>query len=127
MNLYGQEMDESVSPMISGLSWTVSFKNPERQFIGRKAIEEAPVDRTLVGVKLLERGIMRGHMKLRTALGDGEITSGSMSPTMGMSIGMARVPQGVQPGDAVQVEIRGKWLAAEVVKMPFVRNGAIVA
>ena len=127
MNLYGQEMDESVSPMISGLSWTVSFKNPERQFIGRKAIEEAPVDRTLVGVKLLERGIMRGHMTLRTALGDGEITSGSMSPTMGMSIGMARVPQGVQPGDAVQVEIRGKWLAAEVVKMPFVRNGAIVA
>ncbi len=127
MNLYGQEMDEGVSPLVSGLAWTVSFKNPDRHFIGRDAIEQAPVDRALVGVKLLERGVMRGHMKLRTAQGEGELTSGSMSPTMGVSIGMARVPAGVQAGDAVQVEIRGKWLPAEVVKMPFVRNGAVVA
>ncbi|NYT35747.1 glycine cleavage system aminomethyltransferase GcvT [Allopusillimonas soli] len=126
MNLYGQDMDEQVNPLVSGLGWTVSFKNPERDFIGRKALEAAPADRTLVGVRLLERGVMRGHMKVRTSLGDGELTSGSMSPTMGVSIGMARVPAGVKAGDAIQVEIRGKWLPAEVVKMPFVRNGAVV-
>ncbi|WP_442593201.1 glycine cleavage system aminomethyltransferase GcvT [Parapusillimonas sp. JC17] len=127
MNLYGQEMDEQVNPLVSGLAWTVSFKDADRGFIGRDALEAAEVDRGLVGVKLLERGVMRGHMKIRSDKGDGELTSGSMSPTMGISIGMARVPVGVQPGDAVQVEIRGKWLPAQVVKMPFVRNGKVIA
>ncbi|MBP6019875.1 MAG: glycine cleavage system aminomethyltransferase GcvT [Burkholderiaceae bacterium] len=127
MNLFGQEMNEDVTPLVSGLSWTVSLKDTERRFIGREALEAQKVDLTLVGVKLLERGIMRGHMKVRTAQGDGELTSGSMSPTMGVSIGMARVPLGVQPGDDIQVEIRGKWLPAQVVKMPFVRNGKVIA
>ncbi|NYT59009.1 glycine cleavage system aminomethyltransferase GcvT [Alcaligenaceae bacterium] len=127
MNLYGQEMDEQVNPLISGLAWTVSLKDAERDFIGRKALENVAVDRTLVGVKLLERGIMRGHMKVRGEHGEGELTSGSMSPTMGVSIGMARVPKGVQPGDRLEVEIRSKWLPAEVVKMPFVRNGKVMA
>jgi len=127
MNLYGQEMDEQVNPLISGLAWTVSLKDPDRQFIGRKALESTPADRTLVGIKLLERGVMRGHMKLRTSKGEGELTSGSMSPTMGVSIGVARVPVGVAPGEQVEVEIRGKWLPAEVVKMPFVRNGKVIA
>src|SRR5690606_13816927 len=113
MNLYGQEMDEQVNPLISGLAWTVSLKDPDRQFIGRKALESTPADRTLVGIKLLERGVMRGHMKLRTSKGEGELTSGSMSPTMGVSIGVARVPVGVAPGEQVEVEIRGKWLPAE--------------
>ncbi len=127
MNLYGQEMDEQVNPLIAALAWTVSFKDPARRFVGRDALESSTVDRMLVGVKLLERGVMRGHMKVRTAQGEGELTSGSMSPTMGTSIGMARVPLGAQPGDQVQVEIRGKWLPAEVVKMPFVRNGKALA
>lgn len=127
MNLYGQEMDEQVNPLASALAWTVSLKDPERRFIGRDALEAVVVDRMLVGVKLLERGVMRGHMKVRTQQGEGELTSGSMSPTMGVSIGMARVPLGAQPGDQIQVEIRGKWAPAEVVKMPFVRNGKIVA
>ena len=127
MNLYGQEMDEQVGPMVSGLGWTVWLKDADRHFIGRDALQAAEADRELVGVKLLDRGVMRGHMKLRTPLGEGELTSGSMSPTMGVSIGMARVPKGVRPGDQVQVEIRGKWLAAEVVKMPFVRHGKIVS
>ncbi|AEC20695.1 glycine cleavage system aminomethyltransferase T [Pusillimonas sp. T7-7] len=126
MNLYGQEMDEQVDPLVSGLAWTVSMKDPGRDFIGRTALEGATVDRTLVGVKLLERGVMRGHMKVRMQQGEGELTSGSMSPTMGVSIGMARVPKGVQPGDRIEVEIRGKWLPAEVVKMPFVRNGKVM-
>lgn len=127
MNLYGQDMDESVHPLESGLSWTVSLKDPQRAFIGRSALESAPAVRNIVGLKLLERGVMRGHMKVRTPHGEGEITSGSMSPTMGVSIGLARVPLATAVGEHVEVEIRGKWLPAEVIKLPFVRNGQILA
>lgn len=123
MNLYGQDMNTEVTPWVSGLGWTVSLTDPDRAFIGRAALESAARDRIMVGVRLLERGVMRAHMVLRTAAGDGEVTSGTMSPTLGYSIGMARVPAGVKPGDAVQVDIRGKWVPAEVVKMPFVRHG----
>jgi aminomethyltransferase len=129
MNLYGQDMDESVDPLESALAWTVSLKNTDRQFIGRDAIEAARArdGRVLLGLKLLERGVMRSHMKVRTAQGEGEITSGTMSPTMGVSIGMVRVPSGVQVGDKVEVEIRGKWVPAEIAKTPFVRNGKVLA
>ncbi|MGB6007625.1 glycine cleavage system aminomethyltransferase GcvT [Castellaniella sp.] len=123
MNLYGQDMDETVHPLESGLSWTVSFKDESRDFIGRAALEAASKARELVGLKLLERGIMRGHMKVRTPQGEGELTSGTMAPTLGFSIGLARVPVGSAPGDRAEVEIRGKWLPAEIVRPPFVRNG----
>ncbi len=123
MNLYGQDMDETVHPLESGLGWTVSFKDESRDFIGRAALESASKARELVGLKLLDRGIMRGHMKVRTAQGEGELTSGSMAPTLGFSIGLARVPAGSAPGDRAEVEIRGKWLPAEIVRPPFVRNG----
>jgi aminomethyltransferase len=127
MNLYGQEMNEQINPLIAGLTWTVSLKDEQRHFVGREALQAATVDQMLVGVKLLERGVMRSHMKLRTAQGEGELTSGSMSPTMGVSIGMARVPVGAQPGDSAEVEIRGKWVPAQITKMPFVRNGKILS
>ncbi|CAM5787281.1 glycine cleavage system aminomethyltransferase GcvT [Castellaniella caeni] len=123
MNLYGQDMDETVHPYESGLAWTVSMKDDTRDFIGRAALQAAARDRELVGLKLLERGIMRGHMKVRTAHGEGELTSGTMAPTLGYSIALARVPVGSQPGERVEVEIRGKWLPAEIVRPPFVRNG----
>ncbi|WP_345795861.1 glycine cleavage system aminomethyltransferase GcvT [Castellaniella sp. MT123] len=123
MNLYGQDMDETVHPLESGLAWTVSLKDDARDFIGRAALQSASHARELVGLKLLDRGIMRGHMKVRTAQGEGELTSGSMAPTLGFSIGLARVPAGAAPGDRVEVEIRGKWLPAEIVRPPFVRNG----
>ena len=127
MNLYGQDMDELVHPVESGLSWTVSLKNSDRQFIGRAALEGFASERCLVGIRLVDRGVMRAHMKVRTAQGEGEVTSGTMSPTMGISIGLARVPAGAKPGDSAQVEIRGKWLAAEISSIPFVRNGKVVA
>jgi aminomethyltransferase len=127
MNLYGQDMDERVHPLESGLSWTVSFKDADRRFIGRDALEAAPSDNTLVGIKLQDRGVMRAHMKLRTTHGEGELTSGTMSPTLGVSIGLARVPKAVAPGDAVEVDIRGKWVPATVVKIPFVRHGKMMA
>jgi len=124
--LYGQDMDELTHPGEAALSWTVSLKDTARDFIGRAAIEQFPANKVLVGVKLNERGVLRAHMPVRTKQGVGELTSGSMSPTLGFSIGFARVPKGVEAGDSVEVEIRGKWLTATVAKPPFVRNGKAV-
>lgn len=126
MNLYGQDMDESVTPLVSGLGWTVAMNDADRNFIGRDALQATPPASDFVGLCLTERGVIRGHMKVRTEQGQGEVTSGTMSPTMGISIAMARVPAGVQAGQKVEVEIRGKWLAAQVVKMPFVRQGKVL-
>ncbi len=124
MNLYGQDMDETVSPLDAGLSWTVDMKTP-RDFIGRDALERG-ARRAFVGLKLLDRGVLRSHQKVITRAGDGEITSGTFSPTMECSIAMARVPREVKVGDAVQVDVRGKPLNAQVVKVPFVRNGKVL-
>ena len=122
MNLYGQDMDESVGPLESGLGWTVDLKS-ERNFIGKAALLANPPSKKLVGLVLLDRGVLRGHQKVHTAHGEGEITSGSFSPTLNQSIALARVPKEVQTGDQVQVAIRDKMLAAKVVKYPFARNG----
>ena len=126
MNLYGNDMDENVSPLDAGLAWTVDLKTP-REFIGRasleRLIENGGARMTMVGLKLLERGVLRSHQKVLTKSGDGEVTSGTFSPTLQTSIAMARVPREVKPGDLVEVDVRGKLLQAQVVKMPFVRNG----
>uniref|UniRef100_UPI002C0EC6C2 glycine cleavage system aminomethyltransferase GcvT n=1 Tax=Povalibacter sp. TaxID=1962978 RepID=UPI002C0EC6C2 len=125
MNLYGNDMDENVSPLESGLTWTVAFDPPERDFVGRAALEalkQGGVPRKLVGLVLEDRGVLRGHQKVvAPGVGEGELTSGTFSPTLERSIGFARVPAAT--GEQVQVDIRGKLLAARVVKYPFVRNG----
>ncbi len=125
MNLYGQDMDETVNPLESGLAWTVDLK-PGRDFIGKAALEEKPAARQLVGLVLLDKGVMRGHQNVLCAAGAGEITSGGFSPTMNRSIALARVPAGVRPGDDMKVEVRGHWLRAKAVKPPFVRNGKVL-
>ncbi|HET7833743.1 MAG TPA: glycine cleavage system aminomethyltransferase GcvT [Gallionella sp.] len=122
MNLYGQDMDESISPLEAGLEWTVDLYSV-RDFIGKNALLSHTATRKLVGLVLLDRGVLRSHQKVHTAHGEGEITSGTFSPTLDKSIAFARVPNGVQPGDTVQVAIRDKMLAARVVKYPFARNG----
>jgi len=126
MNLYGNEMNQQVDPLIAGLGWTVSFKDAGRDFIGRAALEGKTPHETMVGLRLRERGVMRTGMKVRTPLGEGVVTSGTMSPTLGVSIAMARVPVGVKAGDQAEVEIRGKWVGADVVSMPFVRQGKVL-
>ncbi|MCP4877213.1 MAG: glycine cleavage system aminomethyltransferase GcvT [Gammaproteobacteria bacterium] len=123
MNLYGTDMDETTSPLVSGLSWTVSISD-ERDFIGKQALQAqqaAGVQQSLVGLLLLDRGVLRNHLKVLTAKGEGEITSGSYSPTLQQSIAMARVPAGAT--GQVEVEVRDKLLKAEIVKLPFVREG----
>jgi aminomethyltransferase len=130
MNLYGQDMDETVSPLDAGLAWTVDL-TAGRDFVGRAALERDGSRQAFVGLILQKEngkagGVLRAHQKVVTPLGDGEITSGTFSPTMQESIAFARVPQGVRPGDLVQVQIRDKALPASVVKLPFVRGGKVL-
>jgi aminomethyltransferase len=127
MNLYGSDMDETVSPLESGLAWTVAWEPAERDFIGRAALEaqRGRTDRRrFVGLLLEDKGVLRNHMKIVVdGVGEGEITSGGFAPSIGRSIALARVPAGDY--DRVQVEVRGKLLNARVVKTPFVRNGQV--
>ena len=125
MNLYGQDMDEEVTPLESGLAWTVAMKD-ERSFIGRAALQQqkaAGWQRKLVGLVLEDRGVLRPGQEVLTSAGSGVITSGTFSPTLQKAIAFARLP--VDADASCQVEIRGKRLAARVVKPPFVRHGQI--
>ena len=125
MNLYGSDMDEATSPLEAGLTWTVAWEPPDRQFIGREALERQrndPEKRRFVGLVLNGRGVLRNHLKLFA--GDeevGEITSGGFAPTLERSIALARVKGAL--GETCDVEIRGKRIPARVVKPPFVRHG----
>ncbi len=125
MNLYGQDMDETVSPLDAGLAWTVAMKD-DRDFVGKSALTAAGQQQRLLGLILLDKGVLRSHQKIITRQGNGEITSGSFSPTLQQSIALARLPLGVQIGDEVEVDIRGKLLTAKVVKPVFARNGKAV-
>ncbi|MDR2015967.1 MAG: glycine cleavage system aminomethyltransferase GcvT [Azoarcus sp.] len=127
MNLYGQDMDETVSPLDSGLAWTVDFSDPDRAFSGRTALETHPPTHKLLGLVLEERGVLRAHMPVFTAIGAGETTSGSFSPTLEKSIAFARLPLHTDVGEKVEVEIRDKRLPARTVKLPFVRHGKALA
>jgi aminomethyltransferase len=125
LNLYGQDMDESVTPLESGLAWTVDTR-VDRDFVGRDALAKRTVARRLAGLVLQDAGVLRAHQVVHTSKGDGEITSGTFSPTMKRSIALARLPKGVADGETVHVEVRGRPLAARVVKPPFVRHGRIL-
>jgi len=125
MNLYGQDIQQDISPLASNMTWTIAWEPATRQFIGRKALEAekaAGVQHKLVGLVLEERGVLRAHQVVRIAdVGEGEITSGSFSPTLSKSIALARVPMAT--ADRAEVEIRGKWYPVRVVKPTFVRHG----
>ncbi len=132
MNLYGQDMDDNTSPLDAGLAWTVDLSDPQRAFVGRAALEKKGTTSGFVGLILLKEngragGVLRAHQKVVTPGGEGEITSGTFSPSMQESIAFARVPASVKPGDTVHVQIRDKQLPAAVVKLPFVRNGKVLA
>ncbi len=127
MNLYGSDMDESISPLEAGLAWTVAWEPADRDFIGRKPLEamrDTGERRRFVGLLLEDRGVLRNHQKVIVeGVGEGEITSGGFSPTIDRSIALARVPAGDY--DRAQVDVRGKLLNVRIVKTPFVRNGQI--
>ncbi|WP_374979543.1 glycine cleavage system aminomethyltransferase GcvT [Pseudomonas solani] len=125
LNLYGQDMDEDNSPLASNLAWTIAWEPAGRDFIGRDVLEAqraGGAQPKLVGLVLEERGVLRAHQVVRVeGVGDGEITSGSFSPTLGKSIALARLPAGTC--ERAEVEIRGKWYPVRVVQPNFVRNG----
>ena len=128
MNLYGNDMDETTNPLESGLAWTVAFDPPERNFVGRAALEDIRargVALKQVGLLLAERAVMRQHQPVIVDnVAAGEITSGTFSPTLSRSIALARVPR--EAGDSVQVDIRGRLHTARVVRPPFVRHGKVL-
>ena len=127
MNLYGSDMDETTSPLESGLGWTIAWEPRDRDFIGRAAAEQRRADearRQFTGLVLEDRGVLRNHQRVAVeGLPDGEITSGGFSPTLARSIALARLPAGDY--SHARVEVRGKLLSARVVKPPFVRNGKV--
>jgi aminomethyltransferase len=123
MNLYGQDMDETVTPWEAALAWTVSM-DEGRDFIGRAALEAQKaggVPRRMVGLVMDEKGVLRHGQRVLTAAGEGEILSGTFSPTLGKAIAFARIPSG-EAGD-VRVDIRGREVPVRIVKFPFVRDG----
>jgi aminomethyltransferase len=133
MNLYGQDMDETVTPYEAALGWTVALDadadGKPRDFTGREALEAqqaAGVPRQMVGLVMDEKGVLRHGQRVLTGNGDGEILSGTFSPTLGKAIAFARVPAGdIAPGaeGGVRVDIRGREVPVRVVKFPFVREG----
>lgn len=123
MALYGNDLDETHTPLESGLKWTVTLTE-DRNFIGKPALLKAS-DKNLVGLILTDRGVLRGHQQVM--LNDqaiGEVTSGTFSPTLQQSIALARVDQKLAIGQTVQIAVRQKQLNAVVARFPFVKNGA---
>ena len=126
MNLYGNDMDEDVSPLEAGLAWTVAFDPADRDFIGRGPLDamRGTDHARFVGLVLEDKGVLRSHQRVVVeGVGEGETTSGGYSPTLERSIALARVPAG--DFETAKVDIRGKLLDVKIVKPPFVRNGQV--
>ncbi len=136
MNLYGHDMDDTVSPYECNMGWTLALKD-ERDFVGRDALvskrTQSKEDNTAmkqVGLLLTTRGVLREGMEVTINQGSdneqtGIITSGTFSPSLKNSIAIARVPASLSDDDKVQIDLRGKgkFVDARVLKLPFVRNG----
>jgi aminomethyltransferase len=123
MSLYGPEMNENISPLEASLAWTVDL-NTERDFIGKQALLTQTPGKMIVGLVLTGKGVLRSHQKVLTNQGEGEITSGTFSPTIGKAIALASVPIGAS--GSCEIEMRNKKSSAKIVKTPFVRNGKIL-
>lgn len=127
MSLYGSEMNDQVSPLEAALTWTVDLSNENRRFVGRDALEalrDKGVKKTIVGLILEGKGVIRKHQKVLTSLGEGKVTSGTFSPTMGKAIALASMPMGAV--GSCEIEMRNKQVSAKIVKPPFVRDGKVL-
>jgi aminomethyltransferase len=122
MNLYGQDMTDQSNPLDVGLGWTID-RTSTREFNGRKALSQKQQQFVFLGLVLQDKGVLRAHQTVKTSDGDGEITSGTFSPSLQKSIALAMLPLPTKVGDFVKVIIRDKELNALVVKPPFVRHG----
>ena len=126
MNLYGQDMDETVSPVEANMASTIVWEPAERDFIGRAAVtahlaeQEAGERPFLTGLVLEQRGVLRGGQRVVTDKGEGVITSGGFSPTLQHSIALAKIPSG---STRCEVDMRGTLTPVRIVRPNFVRFG----
>jgi aminomethyltransferase len=124
MALYGNDIDDTVTPWEADLGWIVKMKKGD--FIGRDALEKQKaegVPRRLVGFEMIDRGIARHGYPARTAAGEGVVTSGTHSPTLGKPIGLALLPSAASGvGAEFEIDIRGRFARARVVPTPFYRR-----
>ncbi|WP_342323659.1 glycine cleavage system aminomethyltransferase GcvT [Kosakonia sp. BYX6] len=132
MNLYGQEMDEGISPLAANMGWTIAWEPQDREFIGREALEQQREKgpEQLVGLVMTDKGVLRNELSVQFTdaqgtVQKGVITSGTFSPTLGYSIALARVPAGI--GETAIVQIRNREMPVKVTKPVFVRAGKAVA
>tara|TARA_E500000331_G_scaffold150340_1_gene146273 strand:+ start:2912 stop:4027 length:1116 start_codon:yes stop_codon:yes gene_type:complete len=122
MNLYGQDMDETITPAEANMSFVVNLKDEHREFIGRKVLETQTVDREMIGVIMTDKGVLRAHQVVQAGNRVvGEICSGAYSPSLEHSIGFARVSK--EREGALKVQIRNREIPLKQVHLPFVRNG----
>lgn len=129
MALYGQDIDDTTTPLEAGLGWLVHLDS-KGDFVGRAVLEQqkqAGVTRRLVGLQMQGRNIARhGYPVLHESRPVGEVTSGTLSPTLGQAIALAYVPPHLaQLGQPLEVEIRGKTYPATVVKRPFYKRTVV--
>jgi aminomethyltransferase len=124
MALYGNDIDDTVTPWEADLGWIVKLGKGE--FVGRAELarqKEQGIRRRLVGFEMTDRGIARHGYPARTPAGEGLVTSGTHSPTLGRPIGLALLPTGAtSPGTDFEVDIRGRAARARVVETPFYRR-----
>lgn len=124
LNLYGQDMDEAVTPLEANLAWSVAWEPAGRDFIGRAALAKLRRDRPamrLSGVVLEAKGVLRQGYRVSTSAGEGAVTSGIFSPTLGFSIALARLPR--RAAGPCRIDVRGAQRPGRIVKPPFVRHG----
>ncbi len=124
--LYGNDIDDTTSPIEAGLSWITKFN---KDFIDKPLLEKQKNEgtaRKLVGFQMLERGIPRAHYTLHNQAGEivGEVTSGTQSPSLGVGIGLGYVQTSYsKAGTTVFVAVRDKKIPAQIVKLPFYKKG----
>ena len=125
MNLYGHDMNDTIHPYECGLAWTIDLQDSERNFCGKASLLEKieiGIAFKQVGLILEDKGILREGLPLQNANGEfGLVTSGTFSPSLKLSLAIARVP--VRTEDKVLVELRGELKSARVVQLPFIRLG----
>lgn len=126
LNLYGSDMDINNNPYESNLAWTIDLIDKNRDFIGKIALEDIKKDtyKELKGIILRDKGILRSHQLVEHSAGNGEILSGSYSPSFGFSIAFARLDKG-HNGEG-RVKIRNNEFKVEIVSPPFIRKGKML-
>lgn len=123
--LYGNDIDDTTSPLEAGLGWITKFTKDFTNSANLKKQKEEGVKRKLVGIKMIDKGIPRHDYLIKDSIGNplGKVTSGTMSPVLGIGIGLGYVTTSyATPGTEIFIDVRGRLLKAEVVKLPFINK-----